>query len=191
MKTVLICNQKGGVGKTVIADELAFALERDKIKYSFFDLDDQGSACHETYDRPDASVAIVDTPGALQEDLISWVEQADFILVPTLMSAKDMGPLVRMIEILKPYMDKKPIAFVLNKWDRFNHTKDFIEWFETEYPDYKYFILSDSVAFYAAGSEHMSVCDINHHSAKTVAQQINAIYGAIKYELNIKESWRK
>ena len=33
MKTVLVCNQKGGVGKTLIADELAFALERSKICY--------------------------------------------------------------------------------------------------------------------------------------------------------------
>ena len=39
MKTVLVCNQKGGVGKTLIADELAFALERDGIPYNFIDLE--------------------------------------------------------------------------------------------------------------------------------------------------------
>ena len=45
MKTVLVCNQKGGVGKTLIADELAFALERDKIRFNFYDLDTCEDGC--------------------------------------------------------------------------------------------------------------------------------------------------
>lgn len=32
MKTILVCNQKGGVGKTLIADEIAFNLESDGSK---------------------------------------------------------------------------------------------------------------------------------------------------------------
>ena len=31
MKTVLVCNQKGGVGKSLIADEISFAFERDGV----------------------------------------------------------------------------------------------------------------------------------------------------------------
>ena len=77
MKTVLICNQKGGVGKTLIADELAFALERDGIPYNFFDLDGQGSSIHETSETDDAQVQIIDTPGALNKHLTKWVEAAD------------------------------------------------------------------------------------------------------------------
>ena len=74
MKTVLICNQKGGVGKTLIADELAFALERDAIPFNFYDLDAQGSAIHQTTENPDAVVSIVDTAGALQSNLAKWIE---------------------------------------------------------------------------------------------------------------------
>ena len=121
MKTILICNQKGGVGKTLIADELAFALERDMIPYSFFDLDEQGSAIHKTVDNPDAEVRVVDTPGALQENLVEWIKEADFIIVPTMMSNRDTKPLERMIQILAPFEKQgKPVLYVLNKWNRYN-----------------------------------------------------------------------
>ena len=115
MKTILICNQKGGVGKTLIADELAFALERDSIPYSFYDLDNQGSAIHKTVNNPEAVVQIVDTPGALQEKLLEWVGEADFIIVPTMMSNRDSAPLERMISILEPYKEKKSVLYVLNR----------------------------------------------------------------------------
>ena len=47
MFTVLIINQKGGVGKTTIADELAFALERREYKTVYVSTDPQGGAVHE------------------------------------------------------------------------------------------------------------------------------------------------
>ena len=42
MKTILVCNQKGGVGKSLCADEIAFSFERSGIPVSFYDLDTQG-----------------------------------------------------------------------------------------------------------------------------------------------------
>ncbi len=30
MKTILVCNQKGGVGKSLVADEIAFSFERSR-----------------------------------------------------------------------------------------------------------------------------------------------------------------
>lgn len=41
MKTILVCNQKGGVGKSLVADEIAFSFERSGIPVSFYDLDAQ------------------------------------------------------------------------------------------------------------------------------------------------------
>ena len=114
MKTILICNQKGGVGKTLIADELVFVLERDLIPYSLYDLDNQGYAIHKTTNNPNAEVQVVNTPGALQENLLQWIKEAEFIIIPTMMSNRDTAPLERMIKILEPYKDKKSVLYVLN-----------------------------------------------------------------------------
>lgn len=185
MKTVLICNQKGGVGKTLIADELAFALERDKIPYSFFDLDDQGSAIHKTFENSEAAVQIVDTAGALQSKMTKWIEEADFIIVPTMMSNRDAAPLERMIQILEPYKATKPTLYVFNRWNRFNITKDFINWFNSKYPDLKTAILSDTTAFNQAGACGMSI--VEFQASNIGCKQIEYIYSSVKYELNLKD----
>lgn len=61
MKTILVCNQKGGVGKSLVADEIAFSFERSGIPVSFYDLDTQGGTLHETHEADAAQVAVVDT----------------------------------------------------------------------------------------------------------------------------------
>ena len=176
--TILICNQKGGVGKTLIADELAFAFERDEIPYSFFDLNNQGSAIHKTVNNPDAIVQIVDTPGALQENITKWIEAADIIIiVPTLMSNRNMAPLERMIQILEPYKNDKFILYVFNKWNRFKITKDFITWFQTKYPDLKTANLSDTTAFNRAGAYGKSIYDFKKNKAY---RQMEGIYECLK-----------
>ena len=77
MKTILVCNQKGGVGKSLVADEIAFSFERSGIPVSFYDLDAQGGTLHRTREADGAQVAGVDTPGALQEALSEWLKEAD------------------------------------------------------------------------------------------------------------------
>ena len=47
MYTILMLNQKGGVGKTTIADELSFALERRGKTVAFVTTDPQGGSVHE------------------------------------------------------------------------------------------------------------------------------------------------
>lgn len=61
MKTILVCNQKGGVGKSLVADEIAFSFERSGIPVSFYDLDAQGGTLHRTREADGAQVALVDT----------------------------------------------------------------------------------------------------------------------------------
>ena len=96
MKTILVCNQKGGVGKSLVADEIAFSFERSGIPVSFYDLDAQGGTLHRTREADGAQVAVVDTPGALQEALSEWLKEADVVVSPTRTTSRDIEPLMRM-----------------------------------------------------------------------------------------------
>lgn len=187
MKTVLIVNFKGGVGKTLIADELMYKLEKDKIPASFINLDPQGSACHESCEVPGAEIKIVDTAGHLTENLKDMIEEADFIIVPTMMSKSDKQPLETMIQILHPYQDKKPILFVFNCWDRFKFTKEFINYFNVAYPELKTTILANTTAFKQAGAYGMSLEE--YQPTNPAVKHIDYIYSSVKYELNLKD-WR-
>lgn len=183
MKTILICNQKGGVGKTLIADELAFAFERDNISFNFFDLDEQGSSIHSTFESKDAKVQIVDTAGALQEKLPKWIEASDFVIVPTMMSNRDMMPLQRMIEILSDF--DKPTLFVFNRWNRYNMARDFKAWFESSYPELSTCCINDTTLFVKSGIQGKSIVEIAPNNSGS--KQILEIYEKICEELNLKK----
>lgn len=96
MFTVLYLNQKGGVGKTTLADELAFALERRGKTVAFVTTDPQGGSVHEVCEDPDfaetCDYQIVDTAGSLSDGIGDWCRAADLILVPMLPSTRDMEP---------------------------------------------------------------------------------------------------
>jgi len=188
MKTVLVCNQKGGVGKTLIADELTFAFERDDIPCNYYDLDTQGGTLHNNKEVKDAVVQVIDTPGAIQKELIDWIEQSDMIIVPTKLTLRDQPPLETMIKILEPYKNKKPILYVLNGWNRFVASKQFIDWWEENHKDLKSVILAQSEYFNYAAAMGGSVFDYKADSLPS--QQIQAIYSIVKFELGLVEGWR-
>lgn len=185
MKNVLIINQKGGVGKTLIADELAFSFERDGIPFNFYDLDKQGSAIHETSTREDAVVSVIDTPGALQSELPDWIEAADFIIVPTTLGRSEMKPLETMVKILEPFKGKKPVLFVFNCWEHDTMSSDFIKWFNSKYPDLKTTTISKTVQLKKAASYGISINDFRKKNV--TCNQLNYIYSSVKYELNLKD----
>ena len=188
MKTILIMNQKGGCGKTLIADELAWSMERAKIPCNFADLDaGQGSARHKPTKVENAEVQVVDTAGALNKRMLECIEEADFIIIPTLTGSSDMKPLVRMIELLKKNNVTKPVLFVFNRFNRFSVCRDFFEWFGKNYPELKTITLAETVAIQQAHFMDKSVVEYKPNSKGS--KDIEKIVSIIKFELGLKERW--
>ncbi len=123
MFTVLFLNQKGGVGKTTLADELAFALERRGQTVAFVSTDPQGGSVHEVCDDPDVAEScdfqIVDTAGSLSDAMGDWCRAADLILVPMLASTRDLEPTERTIDIARQSGTRARIAVIVNAYYAF------------------------------------------------------------------------
>lgn len=181
MKTIMVANQKGGVGKSLISDELAFHFERDNIPTSFYDLDDQGGTIHETSAKPDAEVQIVDTPGALVDNLDKYLQETDLLIIPTRPSARDIPPLERIIDIAKANNTK--IYVVLNAQNRFTPSCDFESWFVNTHGDLPYDKLPETVQFIKAGAKQSSIEDVDPKCSGALAME--KIYRTCRMVLDI------
>ena len=180
-KTILVTNQKGGVGKTWIADELCFMCENSDMPYTFRDYDMQGGPNHQPVESDDPALVIIDTPGALQENLNTWIKAADLIIVPTLMTKVCIEPLERMLEILKPWQRMgKEVVVVLNQWNRFTACADFEEWYFSKYPEQKTITLSESDIVRQAINAGKSV--VNYRKYSKSASEMMVFY---EYIMNL------
>ena len=176
LKTILIVNQKGGVGKTMLADEIAFYYDRRGIDCSFYDLDGQGGAIHETSNIT-ANIGVVDTPGALQADMNKWIDTADVIIVPTRATTRDIPPLQTMLDMIEQAGKQKKTIIVINCFNHYTAAADFREWVKGEYPDYKVFTVVQSELFVQAAAYGKSVVDYKGNS--TAADNIKTLTKAI------------
>jgi len=129
MKKILVCAQKGGVGKSTISDEIAFSFERSGIPMAFLDLDVQGGTVHKTNRDPSAEVAVIDTPGSLQPELSDWLAEADVVVVPMRTTSRDIEPMWRMRKAVDAAGKEGQTLYVLVGWNRFRACADFLTWF--------------------------------------------------------------
>lgn len=138
-----------------MADELAFSFERSGIPCSFYDLDGQGGTIHATSVVDSAEVAVVDTPGALTKDMGQWMAEADVIVIPTRTSSRDIEPLARMQRAAAKH--SVPVVYVMNGWNRFKASREFLEWFVSQDKPLSIAKLPQAEAFVQAAAAGQSV----------------------------------
>lgn len=186
MKTISFINQKGGVGKSLLADELAFEFERKGILFNFYDLDGQGGLFHQERKIEDAQYNIVDTPGGLTKDILNTIKETDIIIVPTKASIKEMEPLQRILQIIKNCKkDNAIVILVLNEWNRFTAYSQYAEWLAEEYPEFnKIVTIPQSEDLTKAGVYGKSVIEFNPRCK--ASEQLLKLWLIIECELGMR-----
>ena len=144
MKTIALVMQKGGAGKTVIADQLGFSLQARGKKVRVLDLDVQMSSLFPNDDEMEGEpdFQIIDTRGALDvgielsgeevgiEDIIG---SSDLVLIPALPEKESVEPLRRVVQLCENAGTDYRI--VVNQFDR-RHIVDniILDDFNNDYP---------------------------------------------------------
>ena len=117
MKTIVLVNQKGGVGKTTFADEIAWGLERRGREVGCINLDPQGGASHEQKTvEGEKAVTVVDTPGYLNDKLGGCVEVADIAIVPVEPSQRGLRAMKRTIQLITGVNPELEIGLIVNRY---------------------------------------------------------------------------
>lgn len=187
MASILLINQKGGVGKSTIADEIAFSFERSGYKTAFYDFDAQGSTIHGTINEPDAEISVIDTPGHFEKgqnaiDIEGWIKEVDLVVIPTLATHREFNPLMLMFDIMDKHPDKK-VVYIINQYSGYTLAQEFLDWFRSARPNDKVVTLKKWEPIVRAGMEGKSVVTYSPSSkaAAEVIEVVNTVREAIGY----------
>ena len=97
---VTMLNEKGGVGKSTLADELYSSFERTGVPIALMNVDAQYGDAERGVPANEAEVVIVDTPGTLPDNVSDMVKASDVIIVPTRPTVRNVEPTCRVISLV-------------------------------------------------------------------------------------------
>lgn len=124
MKILTIAHQKGGVGKTTLAINIACCYQKGGLNVAMLDTDLQGSLSGISNDLDgisiipaediskiktlDYDILVIDTPPYLSDILSDIFMLSDFVLVPTKVSFADIMAIKGTINLLQSAAQAKP-----------------------------------------------------------------------------------
>lgn len=184
MLSVLVCNPKGGCGKTTIATNLAAAFAHMGFVTALADCDRQKSACRWVARRP-AGVPevtgldwtkevtsvpdtierlVIDAPAAIRrQDVLELIAKADVLLVPVLPSLFDeltTGRFLARLDRLKPIRKgRRAVGLIANRVKPRTAALARLENFLAAAPHPTIAQVRDSQAYPAAAERGLSLFD--------------------------------
>lgn len=179
-KTISVMNIKGGSGKSTLSSELFYSFRREfkdtDRHVSYVDLDTQSGNLSKI--EQDAEIIIVDTPGAMTQDLGDLMESSDLVVIPSRMTARDLPVLQTMIDLANARA-QCPVLYVLTCWNRFSAAKAFQQVFDSFNVEYSC-IIPQSEAFSQASACDCSVVEIYPRTSFPVTATMNFVNSARK-----------
>ena len=172
MKTIVFVSEKGGVGKTRLADELYYFYQRTGVPVSLYSFDGQykNRTADKKSDNPD--VAVVDTPGRLMDDkTVQTLQGADLVVIPTRPTAGNVEAFTRTIALVEANVSC-PVFLVVNGGNRFVATRSFMEWLDRYMKKSGLDLvmtIPQSEVMVQAEAYSCSVVEINRHSPAAFA----------------------
>lgn len=177
MNTIAVIGQKGGTGKTTLAEILAVAAELDGIVTAAIDLDPQASLCHwsdlrasetpividtqparllktlETAKAQGVGLCIIDTAGRAEQAALAACKAADLVLVPVQPTVTDLKTVEAAADIIKLAGNPKSVVILTRVKPRGDRHLETTEWLKGQGFDVCPHYLGDRVTYQdAAGA---------------------------------------
>ena len=164
----LFANPKGGVGKSTLFDEVAWALENRGMSPTTYQLDHQASAYHDTHEHDGAEYILVDTPARPNTDVINAINDADLVVVPLGPSPRDLAPTTRIIHQIKA-----PTVVVLNEFSPTRKASQGLQDYAEQHGWHVLAHIPSAAAFTATPDPAVGV--VQHSPSSRAAHAINSL----------------
>lgn len=169
---ILLMNKKGGVGKTTIADELTFCLERRGHKVSFVSTDPQRGSLHETVNDQttldESEYIVIDTHGGVVDQTYRLAAASDLIIVPFNPVPKNLPSTFDTLAIIKDSGSKAEVFLILNQYFPREIVSQNVAYFMLTRPELAetpIFRVDRRAAFPSADAAKTSVAEVNAGAA--------------------------
>jgi chromosome partitioning protein len=196
MTIIAFISQKGGVGKSTLAQTLASEASQQKIKVLLADCDSQQATSYEwskikgkipcqvfnsvkeiwPYTKQ-YELIIIDAPARTSQGTLEIAKKADLIIQPTGASRADLIPAVKEFNALvKAKIDKKKLLFVLTRLSTPAEAKAIQEYLKKTGYNYSPYYVMEKASYKQIQNEGKPISEVNYKSLqKQVKKLINSL----------------
>jgi chromosome partitioning protein len=206
MKSIAIIGQKGGTGKTTLAQILAVASEQAGVMTAGIDLDPQASLCHwsdlrgadapviidtqparlpktlQTAKDQGIGLCVIDTAGRAEQAILAASKVADLVIIPLQPTVADLNTIPASMDIVRLAKAKRYLAIQTRVKPRGERHRETAEWLNAQTIPVCPVTLGDRVTYQDAYAQGLT--PVEYDPAGKAADECRELYNFIIDLLN-------